>query len=185
MINMSTPAKRAISFFLPSLLLLFCFPQKSAAQAFDLASLGIDALGGGAGYLIGKSIAPHNAGIQAATTGLGVIVTQLGQTAFTHKTNNDKLDSFIAGQDYQRWITTEKHWYDLTLDPTLPEAFSGLNYGAANQKPGPRQNDSQKSPDGSDQLQEQTPYNPVIVNEGTYNGTYRTKRVLWFPTLGD
>lgn len=166
-------------------LLPLAAPQKSSAQYLDLAALGIDAAGAGAGYLIGKTIAPHNAGVQAATTGLGLVISQMGYSAFKNKTNNDKLDSFIAGMDYQRWIASEKHWYDLTLDPTLPEAFSGLNYGAANQKPGPHTLDSDKSSDGSDQLQDQAPFTPVTVKEGNYNGTQRTKRQLWFPTLGD
>jgi hypothetical protein len=168
-------------------------PQ-TQAQTVDLAELGIQAAAGASGYLIGKAF--HSNAGAAAGAGLGPVLAEMGYNAFKNKTNRDRLDSFMAGQDYQRWVMSTKHWYDLTLDPNtgFSEAFSGLDYGPTPRgkpaRPNQIQGQSQgplpefiKKEDGSDQLQDITPYNPVIVGEGTYNGVFRTKRVLWFPTL--
>jgi hypothetical protein len=173
-------------------LLLTGFAKQSQAQTFDLAQLGVQAVAGGAGYVIGKAF--HSNTAAAVGAGLGPVIAGMGYQAFKNKANRDKLDSFMAGQDYQRWIQSTKHWYDLTLDPNtgFGEAFTGLNYGpgrntgAKSSRGGTSgQNPSEftKKDDGSDQLQDATPFNPVIVGEGSYNGVFRTKRVLWFPTL--
>ena len=166
---------------------------QTQAQTVDLAELGIQAAASAGGYFIGKAF--HSNAAAAAGAGLGPVLAELGYNAFKNKANRDRLESFMAGQDYQRWLMSTKHWYDLTLDPNtgFSEAFSGLNYGPAGGKPAqPNQTQGQpqgpqpefiKKEDGSDQLQDITPYNPVIVGEGTYNGVFRTKRVLWFPTL--
>ena len=166
-------------------LLSFSFhPTSAYAQAADLVALGIEGVGGAAGYAIGKAINPKSTAAAGIGTGLGAVIAQVGYDAFKNNANRKQLDAFMAGQDYERWIRSEKHWYDLTLDPNpcLQEAFSGLNYGPT-LKPPCSTCEPGKAPDGSDQLQDVTPYNPVIVGEGTYNGVYRTKRVLWFPTL--
>ena len=166
---------------------------RTQAQTLDLAELGIQAAAGATGYVIGKAF--HSNTGAAVGAGLGPVIAQLGYDAFKNKINRDRLDSFLAGQDYQRWVTSTKHWYDLTLDPNngFSDAFTGLNYGPGRGKPAhpnPTQGQWQapqpefvKKEDGSDQLQDITPYNPVIVGEGIYNGVSRTKRVLWFPTL--
>ena len=161
---------------------------QTQAQTVDLAELGIQAAASAGGYFIGKAF--HSNAAAAAGAGLGPVIAEMGYTAFKNKANRDRLDSFMAGQDYQRWVTSTKHWYDLTLDPNtgFGDAFSGLNYGpgagrSGRPGQGPPQPEFIKKADGSDQLEDITPYNPVIVGEGNYNGIYRTKRVLWFPTL--
>ena len=187
--HIDTPPK---IFFLALFLLLGGIARQIHAQtAFDLGELGVQAVAGGTGYLIGKAF--HSNTGAAIGAGLGPVIAEMGYNAFKNKANRDKLDSFMAGQDYQRWVQSTKHWYDLTLDPNtgFGEAFTGLNYG-----PGRNANtrssrggmgqctpEFTKRDDGSDQLQDTTPFNPVIVGEGSFNGVYRTKRVLWFPTL--
>jgi len=164
------------------------FTHKTNAQAIDLAELGIQAVAGGGGYLIGKAL--HNNTVSAIGAGLGPVIAELGYDAFKNSQNRKMLNSFVAGQDYQRWIMSTKHWYDLTLDPNtgLREAFTGLDFrtgrpktlAPGNQNPG---SEYQKKADGSDQLQEETPFSPVTVTEGNFNGINRTQRVVFFIVL--
>ena len=184
------PTFRKIAFGLLLLLGSTLSIKQAQAQALDLAELGIQAVAGGAGYAIGKYGFHSNTGA-AIGAGLGPVIAALGYDAFKNKANRDRLDSFMAGQDYQRWVMATKHWYDLSLDPStgFSDAFTGLNYGPGHGRPS-RTNQPQgpqpeflKKEDGSDQLQDITPFNPVIVGEGTFNGVARTKRVLWFPQL--
>ena len=105
-------------------LMLTAFPKQTQAQAFDIAELGVQAIAGGAGYAIGKAF--HSNTGAAIGAGLGPVIAEMGYTAFKNKANRDKLDSFMAGQDYSAGSNppntgTTSHW--------IPTPASGKPFG--------------------------------------------------------
>jgi hypothetical protein len=158
-------------------------PPSAPAQTFDLANLLVQTASGLGGYLIGKTIAPHNGGLQAGLGVGGALLGNFGYGYYQKKEKDKILEAYLHGRNDERWAELHNYWYQSTLDPTTgrPPAFSGLNAmddGLPNRGRRPPPN-SYGAPEGAPQPR----WVPMRLPAGVYNGVPRTERIIWVPKL--
>jgi hypothetical protein len=156
----------------------FCLATSLHAQTFDLIRPLIDTGGTAAGYLIGNQFKSQNQYAPLIGAAAGSLITDFGYGIFKNKDDSAKLDYYISGRNYERWIRTQQGWYQSTLDPYTgrPPAFSGLNQMDVG-IPNTAKTNSEGTPI------DQVYTTPVKLQSGVYNGTPRTERIVDFPKL--
>lgn len=148
------------------------------AKAFDFVSpfiTGLSAVGGG---LIGDQFKDQWQYAPIAGAALAPLIVDFGYNIFKNKNDREKIDFYISGRNYERWIQSQKVWYQSTLDPYTgrPPAFSGLTEMDA----GMPTNYGKKL---SQEDIAQTFNIPVKLPAGEYQGIPRTERIVPFPKL--
>jgi hypothetical protein len=143
----------------------------------DAASALITAAAGAGGYAIGESFKNQWQGAPYLGAALAPAIANFGYNAFKNKNEEEKLKYYLSGRNYERWIQSQKTWYQSTLDPYTgrPQAFSGLLEMDRGMPTAPN---SKINPD-IDQV-----YTiPIKIPAGTYDGTPYTERITEFPKL--
>ena len=170
---MKTPLKN-ITPLIAIIATITVFTIKTNAQ--DATSAIITAAGGAGGFAIGNAL-KLGAGGTAALAGAIPMIADFGYNIFKNKEDENKIEYYISGRNYERWIQSQTIWYQSTLDPYTgrPQAFSGLN---AMNDGMPKQEENT----GNKQITEVYTV-PVKVPAGTYEGTPYTERVTDFPKL--
>ena len=163
--------KKRIIMLSAAIVMLITSNEKIKAQ--DLTRLGADAAGGVGGFLIGNHFGGATGGLIGG--GAGALITDFAMSAFQHKSDRDKLEYYISGRNYERWVESQKTWYTSTLDPYTgrPQAFSGLGYM-----------DVGMPPSAPVENKEDAGINvPVKIPAGTYGGVPKVARTVEFPKL--
>ena len=151
-------------------------PEKAAAQDFATPLIsGLAALGGGA---IGQQFVDQFQYAPILGASLAPLIVDFGYNIFKGKTENERIDFYIAGRNYERWIQSQSPWYQSTLDPYTgrPPAFSGLK----------EMDSGMPKPVKEDMSEEditQVFSIPVKMPAGEYQGIPRTERIIPFPKL--
>jgi len=159
------------------LLLPFAVPQAQAQ--LDATGALLTAAAGAGGYAIGKQF--ENQWQYAPVVGAAVLpaLANWGYGMFKNKTDEDKIEYYLSGRNYERWIHSQEIWYQSTLDPYTgrPQAFSGLE----------AMNDGMPAGSTSQNPTEEKITKvytvPVKMPAGTYEGTPYTERITEFPKL--
>lgn len=154
------------------------FATKANAQYYDAARIALDLGGTAAGYLIGDQFKDQNKYAPLIGAAAGTLLTDFGYGIFKDKNDGAKLEFYISGRNYERWIRSQQGWYQSTLDPYTgrPPAFSGLN----EMNIGIQAN---AGAHGEDIPIDSLYTTPVKLEAGVYNGTPRTERIVEFPKL--
>jgi len=147
-----------------------------ASAQIDAAGALLTAAAGAGGYAIGEQfkdqleIAPY---LGAA---IAPALANWGYSAFKSKNEEEKLKFYLSGRNYERWVQSQKVWYQSTLDPYTgrPQAFTGLSEMD-------RGIDTPLADGNSDINHIFTV--PVKVPSGTYGGTPYVERIEPFPKL--
>lgn len=173
---MKLPTKKTI---ICTLALLGCISTVHKAQAqIDFVSPFITGLSAVAGGVIGNQFKDQWEYAPIAGAALAPLIVDFGYNIFKGKQDKERIDYYISGRNYERWIQSQKTWYQSTLDPYTgrPPAFSGLNEMDAGMP-----KDYGKQMDQADIAQ--TFSIPVRVPAGEYQGIPRTERLVPFPKL--
>jgi hypothetical protein len=163
---------------LASILTLAMLHPREQAQALDFVSPFISGLSGLGGAAIGNQFKDQWEYAPLLGAALAPLIVDFGYNLFKDKNQREKLDYYISGRNYERWIQSQKIWYQSTLDPYTgrPPAFSGLT-----------EMDAGMPEDfGKELTQEdiaQTFSIPVKMPAGEYQGIPRTERIVPFPKL--
>jgi len=156
------------------------FSPLEEAKSQDFTSVFLNGLAASGGYLIGREFEDQWEYAPILGAAAATALVDFGYQVFRKKDNQVKVDYYISGRNYERWLQSNKIWYQSTLDPYTgrPPAFSGLTaMDDGIPKPPPGSADEQ----GIDITQ--TFSIPVKMPAGTYNGTPRTERIVPFPKL--
>lgn len=150
---------------------------KVQAQA-EFAAPFISGLAGLGGAMIGNQFKNQWEYAPLAGAALAPMIVDFGYNIFKSKQDQSRIDFYISGRNYERWIQSQKTWYQSTLDPYTgrPPAFSGLSEMDAGM---PKDYGVQNS----QQDIAQTFSIPVKVPAGEYQGIPRTERIVPFPKL--
>jgi hypothetical protein len=155
---------------------LLAAPRPAHAQDFVTPIVSsLSALGGGA---IGQQFVDQWEYAPILGASLAPLIVDFGLNIFKSKNEKEKIDFYIAGRNYERWIQTQSPWFQSTLDPYTgrPPAFSGLNEMDAGIPKTEMANPSQVDI-------AQTFSIPVKMPAGDYQGIPRTERIVPFPKL--
>lgn len=151
---------------------------KQNAEATDFVSPFVSGLSGLGGALIGNQFKDQWEYAPILGAALAPLIVDFGYNIFKNKSEREKIDFYISGRNYERWIQSQKTWYQSTLDPYTgrPPAFSGLH-----------EMDAGIPTDYAQELTQQdiakTFSIPVKMPAGEYNGIPRTERIIPFPKL--
>lgn len=150
--------------------------EKSNAQ--DATAALLTALGGAGGYAIGKAFEKEWQHAPIAGAAILPMIANWGYNAFKKKSDEEKIKYYISGRNYERWLQSQKIWYQSTLDPYTgrPQAFSGLEA----MDDGIPEQFKQKS--AKEDIAHVFTI-PVRLPAGTYNGVPYTERIAAFPKL--
>ncbi len=162
----------------PAILLLAVWLPTQRAEAQDFVSpllSGLSAVGGG---IIGNQFKDQWQYAPIAGAALAPLIVDFGYNIFKGKQDKDRIDFYISGRNYERWIQSQKSWYQSTLDPYTgrPSAFSGLSEMDA----GVPKDQGKDIPQADIS---QTFNIPVKLPAGEYEGIPRTERIVPFPKL--
>jgi hypothetical protein len=153
------------------------FLQPGNAQ-IDAASALITAAAGAGGYAIGESFKNQWEAAPYVGAAVAPMIANFGYNALKNKNDEEKLKFYLSGRNYERWIQSQKVWYQSTLDPYTgrPQAFTGL---LEMDRGMPSNSQAPSHPPNIDQVYTV----PVKLPAGTYEGTPYTERISQFPKL--
>jgi hypothetical protein len=154
------------------------FTPTTSYSQMDAAGALLTAAAGAGGFAIGESFKDQWQAAPYVGAALAPVLANWGYGAFKTKTEEEKLKFYLSGRNYERWIQSQKTWYQSTLDPHTgrPQAFTGLlemDRGLPSV--------SQTNLDSVDIGHIYTI--PVKLPAGTYQGVPYTERVEGFPKL--
>lgn len=161
-----------------ALVLIAVLTPTPKAQAQDFVGPLLSAASAVGGGIIGNQFKDQWQYAPIAGAALAPLIVDFGYNIFKGKQDKDRIDFYISGRNYERWIQSQKTWYQSTLDPYTgrPPAFSGLSEMDA----------GIPQDQGKDLPQEdiaQTFNIPVKLPAGEYEGIPRTERIVPFPKL--
>lgn len=153
------------------------FPKQNA-EAMDFVSPFVSGLAGLGGAIIGDQFKDQWEYAPILGAALAPLIVDFGSQIFKNKNDRERIDFYISGRNYERWIQSQKTWYQSTLDPYTgrPPAFSGLHEMDAGMP-------TDHGRDLSQQDIAQTFSIPVKMPAGEYDGIPRTERIIPFPKL--